>query len=376
MSAKINIKGNRHPERGNRVLKIADYFAGIPLVFITGLFRRKRPCPPPGELQKAAFLQTAAIGDTVLSSAIVRAFKKSCPRAHITFFTGASNYEAALLISGIDRLVKLPIKNPLRALKEIRNSGPFDVWIDFGPWPRLNVLFTAFSKAAFTVGFKTPGQHRHYAYDAAVEHSSQVHELENYRSLLRRTGIGDAASLPLLNLAASSLKKNQIVVHMFPGGSKSSLKEWPALRWIALIDELAGRGYAIVLTGAPVDRERALALKELVRRPERVHVAAGSQTLKEAAELISISQLTISVDTGIMHLASALGAGVLSLHGPTSPKRWGPLNSNSIALHSSIHCSPCLSLGFESACGDPQCMAELSVEEAVAAVDRILHHTS
>jgi ADP-heptose:LPS heptosyltransferase len=373
MSADKNKKIIRHPERGSSTLRFVDRYAGIPLALGLGLLRR-RPKPRSGrELRRVAFLQTAAIGDTVLSSAIVQDLKKAWPHARVTFFTGSSNYETAGLIPGIDTIIKLPIKAPLSACTLVRQAGPFDAWIDFGPWPRLNAILSCFANAGITVGFETNGQYRHYPYDVTVKHSSHRHEIDNYRELLKSVGISGAASAPALNIEAPPKQGKQIVMHMFPGGSRSYLKEWPEHRWAELITIFADQGYTIFLTGGPPDRERAAAIKNRIRNAEGVHIVAGSQTMREAAELLSASQLTISVDTGIMHVASALGCNLVSLHGPTSPKRWGPLNKNAISVEGGARCSPCLSLGFESRCDDPKCMNAISAEEVYAAATRLLH---
>ena len=373
MSASKTKPSKRHPERGNRALRFVDRYVGIPLAFGLGLLRRKRGRLPEDDVRTAAFLQTAAIGDTVLSSGIIKDFKKTHPHSHITFFTGSSNYEAAGLISGVDTIIKLPIKNPLKALKLIRRSGTFDIWFDLGPWPRFNAALSFFARAKTTVGFQTEGQYRHYPYDVAIKHSPLKHEIDNYRSLLKGIGISDAAALPTLNIDAGPIQKKQIVIHLFPGGSRAYLKEWEESRWVELIALFTDKGYTVFLTGAASDRERASAIKARVPDPDQVFVVAGSLTLRKVAELLSSSQLTISVDTGIMHLASALGCNLISLHGPTSPKRWGPLNNNAIHLYGDRNCSPCINLGFESNCDDPKCMTAISVEEVFAAANRLLH---
>ena len=373
MSANKSKNSKRHPERGNSALRFVDRYVGIPLTFGLGLLRHKRGHLPEHDVRSAAFLQTAAIGDTVLSSAIVKDFKKRYPHSRITFFTGSSNYETAGLIPGVDTIIKLPIKNPFKALKLIRRRGTFDFWFDLGPWPRFNAVLSCFARSGISVGFQTENQYRHYPYDVAVKHSLLKHEIDNYRSLLKGIGISDTTGLPALNIAAGPLQKKQIVIHLFPGGSRSYLKEWEKSRWIELIALFTGQGYTVFLTGAAPDRERASAIKAQVPDPDRVSVVAGSLTLRKVAELLSTSQLTISVDTGIMHLASALGCNLVSLHGPTSPKRWGPLNSNAIHLYGNMSCSPCLSLGFESNCRDPKCMDAISVEEVFSAASRFLH---
>ena len=361
-----------HPERGNRALRFLDRYAGIPLIGLLGLLKVGRPVADLCEPRRIAFLQTAAIGDTVLSSAIVGSVKRAYPDAQLTFFTGSSNYEIACLIPRIDRIVKLPVKRPFEAIRMIREAGTFDLWIDFGPWPRINALWTFFARACMTVGFKTAGQYRHAVYDRIALHSDEVHELENYRRLLTAVRIPIGDCLPTLVHEEVPVAQNRISAHLFPGGSRSFLKEWPEDKWVRLLDVLAGRGMEIYLTGTGVDRERALRVREGMKNRNIVRVVAGEQSIKEVVQLLRSSRLVISIDTGIMHIASALGADLISLHGPTGPGRWGPLTSNAVALRCSPDCPPCISLGYDSACGDPRCMDRITVEEVLSSVDALL----
>jgi ADP-heptose:LPS heptosyltransferase len=371
MSEKPRVNA-RHPERGNRLLKFIDRYAGIPIVAVLGLVKGRRKAAVDKDISTAAFLQTAAIGDTILSSAIVQDLRIAFPESRVTFFTGASNYDIARMLPGIDRVVKLPIANPLEAIRLIRSCGAFDVWIDLGPWPRLNAIYSFFARSALSVGFRTPNQYRHALYDIAIPHSSQRHEIDNYRALLQSVGISSTTSFPSVAVDAVMPMPNNVVMHLFPGGSRFFLKEWPDNRWIEVIDQVTGKGMTVSLTGTASNRERALALKAHVRDGDKVDVVAGSCSLRDVARLLAASRLTISVDTGIMHLASALRCNLISLHGPTSPKRWGPLNDNAIALSSTRPCVPCLSLGFESDCSRAACMEDITVDQVLSAVGKFL----
>jgi len=164
----------------------------------------------------------------------------------------------------------------------------------------------------------------------------------------------------------------KITLHLFPGGSKSYLKEWPETNWVMIIRYFIGKGFKIYLTGAKGDRQRALSLKEMIERNKDVFVVAGEYTLKQTATLLEKSRLVITVNTGVMHIASALKCNVISLQGPTSAKRWGPLNINSISVNSNLPCSPCLNLGFEYGCDNNKCMASISVATVIDAANKLL----
>jgi heptosyltransferase I len=277
-----------------------------------------------------------------------------------------------MLIPGVNTITRLPVTHPIDAIRVIRGAGHFDVWLDFGPWPRINALLSWAADADIKVGFMTAGQHRHYIYDRVARHNPHDHEIRNYRRLLGAIGVTGASNMPVLRHDTSSVVNNRITVHMFPGGSRSYLKEWPEQNWVGLLEVLATEGYEIFLTGSGVDRDRALAVKAQVRNNGRISVVAGMQTMSDVVAILHSSRIVISVDTGIMHIASALGAALIALHGPTAPDRWGPLNANAVALQSGAGCAPCIMLGFESRCTDARCMAGITVDAVLDALKGLL----
>ncbi len=322
---------------------------------------------PSGEVRSIAILEIAAIGDTLLLAPLIRDLRNGFPAARLTLFAAANNFQAGKMLEGIDQLVKVDIKNPLNAIRSIRQNGPIDLLFDFGQWPRYNSLLSHFSGARFKLGYKTRGQYRHFTYDKVVEHSAKAHEFENYRSLVRASGIA-AESAPVLLSSPKQVAGGHIVVHMFPGGTTPYLKEWPEENWIKIIDHLTSQGGKVVLTGVGVDKERAEAVRSGCRNQELVEVGAGRLSLVECSDLILGASLVISVNTGIMHLAAMLERNLIALNGPTSAKRWGPLNKNAIAIQAPIPCSPCLNLGFEYGCDQNLCMQSIGADKVLEAI--------
>jgi len=90
---------------------------------------------------------------------------------------------------------------------------------------------------------------------------------------------------------------------------------------------------------------------------------AGKLSLEQTAQTINNAKLSISIDTGIMHLASVLNCNLIAIHGPTSPKRWGPLSSKAHFVYLNKSCSPCISLGFESKCTNNICMTDITLKD-------------
>jgi ADP-heptose:LPS heptosyltransferase len=318
-------------------------------------------------------LNTAAIGDTILMGAALADLRAAYPRANLIAFSGRGNAEAVELLGGLDATVTLPLENLGASFRQLRQYH-LDLLFDFGPWPRINAVLSALAHADFTIGFRTTRQHRHYAYDVAVEHRNDVHEVENYRSLVRAIGL-DAWHLPSLNcLPAPSLQQRErsFVFHLWPGGTHAELKEWPLERWARLARELVVESDRIVLTGAPgqfVANEKLLATIDPPFR-SRFHNAAGLR-LDATASLLAQASLVVCVNTGIMHLAAALGVPLVALHGPTSVRRWGPIGPRTVALESPCQGCGYLDLGFEYHHKPRYCMSAISyrmVREACAQV--------
>lgn len=354
-------------ERGNGKLRALDRYIGIPLILFLGLLRRKSRAVPE-DPRVIGCLITTAIGDTILNMAAIQLLRKRYPKARLVGFCSDGNRSIAAMVSAFDEVVPIPVTSPVAAVRKLRGFGPIDIWIDFGPWPRINAIYSHFSRSALKIGFRAEGQFRHYAYDRVARHDLGRHEVENYLALLAPLGI-QGKERPRLQAEAGAPMPNAIVAHVFPGGSRHYLKVWPESHWLELFDGLARKGYEIYLTGSLADRPKLERLAAKSGSADSLRIVAGTHSLRETANLISRSAATISVDTGVLHLASALGADLVALHGPTSPKRWGALNENAVSLVSGLTCSPCVSIGYEKGCGVNRCMQAISPERVLAALD-------
>jgi ADP-heptose:LPS heptosyltransferase len=360
-------------ERGQVWLRLIDGYVGIPLVLVLGARPKKRLLPAFSTL---GLLQTAAIGDTVLMSGLLVDLRRSFPDVRIVLFTGPSNYPIAQLLKGPDEVVKLPVDNPLQAVRILR-SNRVEVLCDFGPWPRLNAVCAALSGARFLIGFRTSGEYRHYAYDRAVDHSARVHELENQRALIRALGV-ESTSRPSLKVDVPVPRglssKSYLVFHAWPAGYRAYLKEWPRSYWVKLGDGVRPLGYSVVLTGGASDVKQTEALRSCLEPclGKSVVSFAGKASLPETIGILREAAAVISVNTGIVHLAAAVETPVISLNGPTDSVRWGPIGPNSISIDAEGPDCGYLNLGFEYRGHREDCMSTIRPERVLEALRRVL----
>ena len=358
--------------RGNRALRALDR-SGSAFLWAGSHLRRKRPLP--SSIRRIGVLKTNAIGDTVLLSAVLRDLVAGRPDAELTLFVGPVNAPVADLIDGIPA-VQLSLTNPARSIRLLRERH-LDVLLDFGAWPRINAIYAALSGTRFTAGFETPGQARHYCFDQVVRHADDVHELENFRRLVRVVGV-ESASTPSVSPSGSTPREKlpsepYVVFHLWPGGLLSERKEWPQESWRELARRFARTGHKIVLTGSEDDRARAEEFQVGCNGlGDSIVNAAGDYRFPELVDLLAGASCTVSVNTGVMHLAAATGAPTIGLNGPTAEHRWGPIGPRARSVNSSFAGSGYLDLGFEYDRGRPDCMLGISVDDVEATAQELI----
>lgn len=369
-------------ERGNKIYRFIDRYIGIPLIFLLGVMRfSHKGCVEHLRLgTKFILIKTAGIGDTILLSGIIGEIRNNNPSADITVICANGNFAAAKMLD-VNHIEMFDLSSPIKSLWGIRRLSSFDYLFDFAPWAKINSVISYVAKAYIKIGFKRQRMYRHYVYDYYVEHSDTLHELDNYRALLKKAGLSIHGVKPILELEKLRLNDvsvrfyKYIVFHAFPGGSHSTLREWPVESWTRLGKQLIDDGYNIILSGGKEDIERATFLQKCIDPDgERCISIAGEKSLADMAGVLNKTLLLITVQTGIMHMGATLGVPLIALHGPTSPIRWGPVSENAVVIKPNLPCAPCLSLGSEYGCKSGDCMKAISEHDVYAAAIATLNN--
>lgn len=336
-------------------MRTADRWIGTPTLIALGAARRLRGrLPSSGLPPSIGLLKTAAIGDTVLMSGVIADLRRAAPEADITLFAGPSNIAVAPLLPGLTRTVAINPTDPLGSLRAIRSIAPHTL-IDFGSWPRIDAILASAGHAQRTIGFRTPGQHRHFAFDQVVDHLQQ-HEIDNYRALVAPLGV-ESRSAPTLvvpehavlppELGLREAGERYVVFHTCSGGVRRELKEWPVEYWITLgrhaLSQLPGQ--RILFTGSEADRE---VIRQIVPELPGSLDLSGLLTLGQTARLLSGATATVSVNTGIAHVAAALHVPTVVLDGATSAQRWGPVGARVASVAAPPPAGGYLHLGWET----------------------------
>lgn len=367
--------GDSNPvKRGSIVNRLLDYYVGIPALLMSSVFAKRRRLPL--KVSRVGIMASPTLGDTLLTSAAVQDVRSHFPRARIIYLASKTNFAAAKLLLCVDEIVEFNMQHPLQAIQRFRKCK-LDVLIDFTSWQRLTAFYTAVSGARYRVGFDTSGQCRHYHYDLTAVHSRRVHEVENFRSLLRALGM-NPTSEPKLNLASvpaslSAGKNLRIMFHPWASGDLSMLRQWPLERWVALAQRLDRRGTEFIVTGSPAQREQSAQFcRELERAGVRAQVFIGQGGLESLCALIRSVGLVVSVNTGVMHLAAILGAPTVAINGPNSPHRWGPVGKHAVSVAPHGGGGGFLHLGFEFKGNPTDSMTRTRLEDVLEAAETLL----
>ncbi len=271
-----------------------------------------------------------------------------------------------------NRRLPLPLNRQKAALVRASRHRPYDYVINLELGPLFNDLVRAV-QARHKVGMP-------YHYFAEPPEAHAVENLQLiYRSLLglealtRATpslrGIGKTAlrqrfSLPeryvVLVPSNSHLGKQRTLNH----------RAWPLSHWKTLISLLDKHDYNIVLIGSRDDR--AL-VNRLLPLPENTTDLTGKTAFSELITLIENANAVITTDTGPAHISAALKTPVITLIGPTNPKRTGPYRTaeNIITiLNVNLDCSPCYHTPLLAICRDNQCMHLITPEMVMSALER------
>ena len=233
----------------NSVLKKKDSLIGLPVLFTLTGFSNIRQAYKPEVVNKIALLKITSVRDTIFTSSSVKVLKKTYPNAKITYFTGEDNFNIASEIEGIDNTVRLFSNDLSKSMKIVKNAGHFDLWIDFGAWSRFEAIMTQTAKASYKIGFKTEGEHRHFAYDKVADYSFDIHETANYSFLL--SSIGLKVNKNEIEVKQAEIADDKIVViDIFADNIEQNNRKYSQSNWKIIVEHLNKLGYRAALIGA------------------------------------------------------------------------------------------------------------------------------
>jgi ADP-heptose:LPS heptosyltransferase len=316
------------------------------------------------------FIRPGGIGDAVLLLPAISAVKKTFPDSSIDILAEKRNAAVFLLCGSVNTVLQYDMPGDLVAA--IRSS--YDVVIDTEQWHRLSSVVARLTRAPMLIGYDTNNRKKLFTHPISYSHDD--HENDSFLHLLgplmERNDIEIKPPFLLISPEHSAHIRRYLLplagkrlISFFPGGSISQ-KRWGNDRFHDAIQLLVQRGYGIVLIGGEDDVSNAEEISGTL--PSVINVC-GKLSLVETAAIIKETDLLVSGDSGIMHMASALGTKVVALFGPSNATKWAPRSEQSIVISHPVECAPCSRYGYTPHCKrDVACMKQITVNEVVGAV--------
>ncbi len=259
------------------------------------------------DTSRVVVLRALGLGDLLTVVPALRALRRAFPASHIALATPAALGPLALHTGAMDEVVDA---KPLAALPAQLHRA--DVAVNLhGRGPQSVELLQAAAPCRL-ISFGVP--------DGPTWRADE-HEVTRWCRLLTESGI--PADPDDLDVAVPNVEppvRRAVVVH--PGAAQQS-RRWPAERWAEVARRIAAAGEHVVLTGSPAEESLARGIARAAGLPPD-RVLAGTTDLLSLAALIAHARLLVSPDTGVAHLATALGTPSVVLFGPTPPALWGP----------------------------------------------------
>ncbi len=155
-------------------------------------------------------------------------------------------------------------------------------------------------------------------------------------------------------IAALRLATDKPVIAMMPGAEYGPAKCWPLEYFAELATKLHAAGHAVWLFGSEKDR---VAADQIVSGGVAVNLC-GRTNIEQAVDLLAYCEYAVSNDSGLMHVAAAVGTHVIAIYGSTTPAFTPPLSDEADVHYLALECSPC----FKRTCplGHLKCLRDIT----------------
>ncbi len=336
------------------------------------------------DVRKVLIVRLRSIGDTVLATPSLFALKRFLPNAQVDILV--EDWVAPVLDNHphVDNVITLGrggLMARARVARELRAAN-YDVVYNLHGGTTATFLTRAIG-ARHRVGFKSYqyGQLHNHACPSPllIWQQQKTHSVEQQLALLGWTGVPvtdrPRTSLGISPKAAEKVARvlseaglgEQNIALIHPAAAFAT-KQWATQNFARVVEFLAERGFTSVAIAAPNEQ----ALLEHLRSETSVNVLTFALSLPEVTALASRSQLFVGNDSGIAHIAAAVGTPSVVVFGSSNIAHWRPWNSAPAeVVFEEMPCQPCHGYFCEQF-AQPECILRVPVARVTAAIDRLL----
>jgi len=337
------------------------------------------------------------MGSIIQATPLLQTLRQSFPNAKIFFVTSKANQsllKKTLSVNDVwcvdDKNIFSVVSTTLKVLNKLWKKK-IDLYIDLETYSYYSTAVATLSLSRNRLGFYRAERNiRMGVYTHMMFFNSRAPISESYLQMGRLVGCREIET-GLFPYRVSEKDKNncrEIIKSLNPESESKYIvinpnasdlrieRRWPLENFAQLITRLSKEfpDHSFYLIGTKNEFDWVEKLLNLIDIPEKKKVfnTAGKFSLGELFALIADAGLTITNDTGPMHISFALKKATVCLFGPASPSQYGQ-NPYAFGLYKNIYCSPCVHEFLTPPCrGNNQCMKLITVDEVEALSKRLL----
>lgn len=169
------------------------------------------------------------------------------------------------------------------------------------------------------------------------------------------------------------LADDKPMMALCPGAQFGSSKQWPADYYTALAQHYIGEGWRVVVLGSDNDRPFAERIRSGLTDATYGECidACGTTSLVDAVDLLALSDVVVTNDSGLMHVAAAVGSKIVAIYGSSTPAFTPPLADKVAIAALELDCRPC----FKRECplGHLNCLRQQTPGTVIEYVEGLLN---
>jgi len=287
-------------------------------------------------------IQTAFLGDVILSTSVVNSIKAQYPEAQVDLLVKKGNEGLVLGHPNLHRVLTFDKSRKWREMLRIirtNRATPYDFIVNLHRFASSGLI--AVLSQSKTVGFNKNPLARFYTLKLPHPISKGIHEIDRNFSLIAALGIKHLVK-PSIVPSEEAMQKvteyQETPYVCFAPASVWATKQLPIEKWVELSEK---QDHIIYLLGGPNDRALCETIK--TKSPTRIHNLAGELSLMESVALMKGALRNYVNDSGPLHFASAVNAPVTAYFCSTvTDFGFGPLSDDSeVNEVTGLPCRPC-----------------------------------